>query len=360
MSSGSCEVLPGPGSVARRGSSMAWASEQTPDAVWETLRNCLALGERLPGAAMILRAVAAAVLPGLSPGASFALLLSDGVAGVVLRHGAAEVRVDGQPLQSGPVTAVTVAGKLVVLGSAEAIGSGGEHDPMSRHDLTEGSVPGAAARWLPPARRYVGAAPASAGFEPDGLEDVGAGQHIADEDAPGPVMPATAPPGLVVQGSEPAAVATGWLPAGDALAESDDPDDPNQTQLHPPPDPDSDSARPDPGSVGVLIFEDGTSQTLDGDVVLGRRPERHDLVEAGDAQPVTIHDPEHVLSSAHAALRRQGGHVVVVDLDSLNGTHVAASEARDWTRLSAGEPYRIADGDRILLGWTVLTYRSPG
>ena len=332
MSSGSCEVLPGPGSVARRGSSVAWASEQTPDAVWETLRNCLALGERLPGAAMILRAVAAAVLPGLSPGASFALLLSDGVAGVVLRHGAAEVRVDGQPLQSGPVTAVTVAGKLVLLGAAEAIDAGAAHDPMSRHDLTEGSVPGAAARWLPPARGYVGAA-TSAAVEPPGGEDGGG---------------------------------TGLLPAGDAPAESDDPDDPEQTQLHPPPDPgsDPDPASTGPGSgsesVGVLVFEDGTSQTLDGDVVLGRRPERHELVESGDAKPVTIHDPEHVLSSAHAALRRQNGHVVVVDLDSLNGTHVAASDARDWTRLSAGEPYRIADGDRILLGWTVLTYRSPG
>ena len=77
-------------------------------------------------------------------------------------------------------------------------------------------------------------------------------------------------------------------------------------------------------------------------MVLGRRPDNHELVVSGQAQPVVINDPDHVLSGAHAAIRFHGDEVVVVDLDSLNGTHVASPEAREWTRLTPGAPFDIA------------------
>ena len=49
----------------------------------------------------------------------------------------------------------------------------------------------------------------------------------------------------------------------------------------------------------------------------------------------------------------------LVDLGSLNGTHVAGPEATEWTQLEPGQPHPLSDGDRLLLGWTVITFEQP-
>ena len=109
----------------------------------------------------------------------------------------------------------------------------------------------------------------------------------------------------------------------------------------------------------MLRFDDGMVVTVDEDLVLGRRPDNHELVTQGNARPVPIADTQNVLSSAHAALQRSGSEVSLVDLGSLNGTHVAGPEATEWTQLEPGVAHPLSDGDRLLLGWTVITFEQP-
>jgi hypothetical protein len=114
-----------------------------------------------------------------------------------------------------------------------------------------------------------------------------------------------------------------------------------------------------PAAAPVLRFDDGMVVTVDEDLVLGRRPDNHELVTSGSARPVPIADTQNVLSSAHAALQRAGREVSLVDLGSLNGTHVAGPEATEWTQLEPGVAHPLSDGDRLLLGWTVITFEQP-
>jgi hypothetical protein len=116
--------------------------------------------------------------------------------------------------------------------------------------------------------------------------------------------------------------------------------------------------KPDTAPAPVLRFDDGLVVTVDEDLVLGRRPDNHELVTAGSARPVPIADTQNVLSSAHAAIQRNGREVSLVDLGSLNGTHVAGPEATEWTQLEPGVAHPLSDGDRLLLGWTVITFEQ--
>jgi len=114
------------------------------------------------------------------------------------------------------------------------------------------------------------------------------------------------------------------------------------------------AARPTP----QLLFDDGKSLAIDNDLVLGRRPEQHDLVVNGGARPISIEDTQNVLSSAHAALQVRGSEVYLLDLGSLNGTHIASASATEWTRLDSGVARRLEEGDRLLLGWTIITFAT--
>lgn len=333
MSRARCEVIPGPGSVARRRDSLLWASAHTPESVWDTLVACLGLGTRATASAAVLQALAETMLPALGSDTAFAVLVSDGTTGFVLRHGAVDLLVDDEPVTSGPVSSV-IPGASVLLGAPEAVRSAAEQAPAYRHDLDSGAVPGGAVRWTAVTRA-------------EGLS--------AAVPAQPPSVP-TGPPAEPARGTEPPA--TAHAPASSpGLGAAEPTSDPERTEFHAPPDPGAPSSGGFRANAGVLVFEDGATITLAGDVVLGRRPDNHELVASGQAQPVVIHDPDHVLSGAHAAIRFHGDDVVVVDLDSLNGTHVASPEAREWTRLTPGAPFLMQDGFRMLLGWTVLTYR---
>ena len=107
-----------------------------------------------------------------------------------------------------------------------------------------------------------------------------------------------------------------------------------------------------------LLFDDGKSLSIESDLVLGRRPEQHDMVVSGGARPIAIEDTQNVLSSAHAAIQVRGSEVYLLDLGSLNGTHIASAAATEWTRLDSGVARRLEEGDRLLLGWTIITFAS--
>ncbi|SDC00897.1 FHA domain-containing protein [Geodermatophilus telluris] len=329
-----CEVLPGDAVVARRGGGLLWVDAPGSPALVAALHACL--GVAGPGADRVLSAVAAQVAPLGGGSASFALVLVDSAegsgTGVALWSGKGQPAVDGVPVSGSPVEGCSVAAGFP-LGSTLYVGPGQaapQMPPGVAYDLTEGTVPGSGALLqLAAAARASAAAP-----------------------------PATAQPSSYTAGSD-----AGFAGAASGFGSSSPFGGAGSSAVNSP-------ARTDKGGeetafwkpdvvAPVLRFDDGLVVTVDEDLVLGRRPDSHELVTSGTARPVPIADTQNVLSSAHAAIQRNGGEVTLTDLGSLNGTHVAGPEATEWTQLEPGVAHPLSDGDRLLLGWTVITYEVP-
>jgi hypothetical protein len=87
-----------------------------------------------------------------------------------------------------------------------------------------------------------------------------------------------------------------------------------------------------------IVLSDGERVVLGPEpLTIGRLPE----------SAVTINDPN--ASRRHAELRRSGNDVILVDLNSTNGTRVNGATVRE--RL-------LADGDEIVIGTTVLRFET--
>jgi hypothetical protein len=313
-----CEVLPGDAVVARRGGGLLWVDAPGSPALVAALHACL--GVTGPGADRVLSAVAGEVGSLGSGSASFALVLVDTAEGagrgVALWGGKGQPAVDGVPVSGRAIDGGCHLATEFSLGQTLYVGPGQaapQMPPGVALDLVEGTVPGSGAMLqLAAAAPAVSAAP-----------------------------PATAAPSYTA-GSD---AGFGSAPA----AATRQPDSGEQTAFW----------RPEEPSVPLLRFDDGMVVTVDEDLVLGRRPDNHELVTSGSARPVPIADTQNVLSSAHAAVQRNGREVTLVDLGSLNGTHVAGPEATEWTQLEPGVAHPLSDGDRLLLGWTVITFEQP-
>ena len=312
-----CEVLPGDSVVARRGGALLWVDAPGSPALVAALHACL--GVSGPGADRVLSAVAGQVSSLAHGAASFALVLADpSGTGVALWSGKGQPSVDGVPVSGSSVDGGTLASGFS-LGQSIYVGPGGAASPMSpgvAFDLVEGTVPGSGAL-LQTATR----APSSSAAVP----------------------PATAAPAESFTAGSDAGFGSSRESAASAPSSGE------QTAFW----------RPDTAAAPVLRFDDGMVVTVDEDLVLGRRPDNHELVTSGSARAVPIADTQNVLSSAHAALQRNGREVSLVDLGSLNGTHVAGPEATEWTQLEPGVAHPLSDGDRLLLGWTVITFEQP-
>ena len=317
-----CEVLPGDSVVARRGGGLLWVDAPGSPALVAALHACL--GVSGPGADRVLSAVAGQVSSLAHGTASFALVLADtsggAGTGTALWSGKGQPAVDGVPVSGSSVEGCTLASGFT-LGQTLYVGPGQaapQMPPGVAYDLVEGTVPGSGAMLqlaraassgssaVPPAT----SSPSSFGASSGGFGSTGGSSRAASASA----------------------------------AESGE-----QTAFW----------RPEQTAAPVLRFDDGMVVTVDEDLVLGRRPDNHELVAGGSARAVPIADTQNVLSSAHAALQRSGREVSLVDLGSLNGTHVAGPEATEWTQLEPGVAHPLSDGDRLLLGWTVITFEQP-
>ena len=319
-----CEVLPGDSVVARRGGGLLWVDAPGSPALVAALHACL--GVSGPGADRVLAAVAGQLSSLAHGSASFALVIADTAGGagtgVALWSGKGQPAVDGVPVSGTSVEGGTLASG-VQLGQTLYVGPGQaapQMPPGVAFDLVEGTVPGSGAmlQLAAPAPSSSSAVPASA------------------------VPASSESPSSFSAGSD-AAFGSG------ASRVSAPPDSGEQTAFW----------RPDKAAAPVLRFDDGMVVTVDEDIVLGRRPDNHEMVTSGGARPVPIADTQNVLSSAHAALQRSGSEVSLIDLGSLNGTHVAGPEATEWTQLEPGVAHPLSDGDRLLLGWTVITFEQP-
>jgi hypothetical protein len=314
-----CEVLPGDSVIARRGGGLLWVDAPGSPALVAALHACL--GVSGPGADRVLSAVAGQVSSLAHGTASFALVLADtsggAGTGTALWSGKGQPAVDGVPVSGSSVEGCTLAsgfqlGQTLYVGPGQAAP---QMPPGVAYDLVEGTVPGSGAM-LQLARAASSGASA--------------------------VPPATSGPSL-------GASSGGFGSAGSTRASVSAAESGEQTAFW----------RPEQSAAPVLRFDDGMVVTVDEDLVLGRRPDNHELVQSGSARAVPIADTQNVLSSAHAALQRSGREVSLVDLGSLNGTHVAGPEATEWTQLEPGVAHPLSDGDRLLLGWTVITFEQP-
>jgi hypothetical protein len=283
------------------------------------------LGVSGPGADRVLAAVAGQVATLGNGGASFALVLTDSAEGagngVALWSGKGQPAIDGVPVSGSSVDAGCTLASGFALGQTLYVGPGQAAPPMPpgvAFDLVEGTVPGSGAMLqLARSAPVVSAPPATS----------------APAAASAPSFTAASDAGF----SQPSAPAPQEAESGEQTA----------------------FWRPESSTAPVLRFDDGMVVTVDEDLVLGRRPDNHELVTGGTARAVPIADTQNVLSSAHAAVQRAGREVSLVDLGSLNGTHVAGPEATEWTQLEPGVAHPLSDGDRLLLGWTVITFEQP-
>ena len=321
-----CEVLPGDAVVARRDGGLLWVDAPGSPALVSALHACL--GVSGPGAEHVLTAVAAQAGSLASGSASFAVVVTDAAAGtgVALWSGKGQPTVDGVPVSGSSVSGATLGsfslGRALYVGPGSAAPQG---VPGVSFDLVEGTVPGSGAtlHTVAPTASSFSAAPAQAApssFTASSDSGFGSGASAGSSRVSAPA-----------ESGEQTAF---WRP-------------------------DSDNASASADAPPVLRFDDGLVIPVDGDLVLGRRPDNHEMVTTGTARPVPIADTQNVLSSAHAALTRSGSEVSLVDLGSLNGTHVAGPEATEWTQLEPGIAHPLSDGDRLLLGWTVITFEQP-
>jgi FHA domain-containing protein len=117
-------------------------------------------------------------------------------------------------------------------------------------------------------------------------------------------------------------------------------------QLHPP---------AAPASLGVLTSPDGPPIVLAGVLVLGREPSQDPAVESGEAAPVQLQDPDHVISRVHAYVSVENGIVLVRDADSMHGTYFSPPGGEQWTRIGT-EPSPLPPGWSMQIGPQVFTF----
>jgi hypothetical protein len=117
-----------------------------------------------------------------------------------------------------------------------------------------------------------------------------------------------------------------------------------------------DGVRP---SLGFLVFDDGTTFTLDADYVVGREPHMDERVEQGHARPLRIDVRNETLSRVHAEVRLENWHVVVYDRGSTNGTFIWDENGNTWAALQPGQPAHFRPGAHGAFGHRTFVYESP-
>lgn len=89
-------------------------------------------------------------------------------------------------------------------------------------------------------------------------------------------------------------------------------------------------------------------------LVLGRRAAAQ--VAKGDVT-VSLNDPG--VSRVHASIRLDQGHPVLYDLESTNGTYIVLPDESRPLRIHQSVPYRLQDGDLLIIGASWFFVSGP-
>lgn len=100
----------------------------------------------------------------------------------------------------------------------------------------------------------------------------------------------------------------------------------------------------------VLLLADGTRVTVDGAIIIGRKP--FDVEGFPGAALVTVVDRDKTVSKNHAIVLPYDGGLFVLDLNSTNGVAVVADRRR--TTVSSTEFTPVPDGAVVELGSYLL------
>jgi len=98
-----------------------------------------------------------------------------------------------------------------------------------------------------------------------------------------------------------------------------------------------------------LVLSTGLVVPLDRAVLLGRAPQVARVSNRELPRLITVPSPQQDISRTHAEVRVEGEHVLVTDLDSTNGVHVARP-GEGARRLHPGEPSVVGTDELVDLG----------
>lgn len=110
--------------------------------------------------------------------------------------------------------------------------------------------------------------------------------------------------------------------------------------------------------LGVLVFGDGSYQTLAKTAIVGRDPVDDPSVISGEAVSLPLADPTNTLSRVHADIRLLEWDVQIVDRGSTNGTFVWAPGQTAWERLAANAARTLQPGTHVSFGRLTATFES--
>lgn len=110
-------------------------------------------------------------------------------------------------------------------------------------------------------------------------------------------------------------------------------------------------------ALGVLIFVDGSHETVDVPLIIGREPDETRVNELR-GRAVVLADPNKRLSRVHAVVDLDGWDAVVRDDGSTNGTFVWRRDNQSWSRLATNQRHVLVSGDRVAFADVVVTFES--
>ncbi|WP_214408369.1 FHA domain-containing protein, partial [Pseudonocardia lacus] len=111
--------------------------------------------------------------------------------------------------------------------------------------------------------------------------------------------------------------------------------------------------------LGLLVFDDGSTYTVDAEYLVGRMPEADQRVRSGVLRAIIIEDRSGSVSRVHAEVRLNGWDVMLVDSGSRNGTYISEPGESGWTPLPPHQTRRMVPGTKVRLGARTFVFESP-
>ncbi|MGI9646403.1 MAG: FHA domain-containing protein, partial [Ilumatobacteraceae bacterium] len=110
--------------------------------------------------------------------------------------------------------------------------------------------------------------------------------------------------------------------------------------------------------LGVITLDDGSTHTVQWNLVVGRGPTNDGRVQREEAGPLTIVDDQQSVSRAHAMLELVEWDVLVSDLGSRNHTFVQDGPTAPRRQLAVGERAALRSGTTVHLGERSFVYHE--